>query len=118
VRDSADGAALAGGAVALLVALGVAAAALAIATVAYRRLFVRLLRERHAPLWEELGRPEPLIVPWAHAARRLRAFLRAGRHYTLNDADVAAAGRLHVVTARALAALISAAAAVWFLGRG
>jgi hypothetical protein len=34
------------------------------------------------------------------------AFLRAGGHYRLNDADLAAAGRLHLVTARSSAAFL------------
>jgi len=81
-------------------------------SVAYRRTLVRLLRERHEALWEELGRPPASELPWDRGARRLRAFLRAGRHYALNDADVAAAGRLLVVTERAAAALAAVATGV------
>jgi len=79
---------------------------------------VRMLRERYPDVWEELARPAPLARPWSRSARRLAAFLRAGRHYGLNDADVAAAGRLCVVTGRAAIVLgMVGSVVVWLLGR-
>ena len=100
-----------GAAVAVAVALGALC-------VSYRRLLLRGLRDRHPVLWDELGRPAPLGVPTADARRRLGAFLRSGRYYTINDADVAAAARLYVVTRRALAALVLAGVAVAALCAG
>jgi hypothetical protein len=100
-----------------LVTAGAAAlTALAALCVAYRAALVRGLRERHPALWEELGRPTPLGVP-GPTGRRLGAFLRAERYYTLNDADLAAAARLYVVTRRALTAAVALGAVGWLLLR-
>jgi len=99
-----------------LVAAGAAGVLVALHA-AYRRTLVRLLRDRHHDVWEQLARPAPLAPPWRRSARRLAAFLRAGQHYRLNDADLAAAGRLCVVTARAAVAAGLAVIVVWFLGR-
>jgi len=96
---------------AVAVVVGLAAGVLAALCAAYRYALVRGIRDRHPLLWEELARPAPLGFPTPRSARRLSAFLRAGRHYTLNDADLAAAGRLYVVTSRTLAALVIATAA-------
>jgi hypothetical protein len=84
----------------------VAAGAVCVLTalhVAYRRTLLRMLRDRHPDVWEELARPGWPEWPWSASARRVAAFLRAGRHYALNDADLAAAGRLCLVTGRAAA---------------
>lgn len=89
---------------ALLVLLPATSAALALAalSLAYWRTLVRGLRERHPVLWSRLG-------------GRVGAFLRAGGHYALNDADLAAAGRLHVVTGRAGVGVLLLGLAVWLL---
>jgi hypothetical protein len=111
---------VAGGYVVAAVALVAAGAAgvLAALHAAYRRTVVRLLRDRHPQVWEQLGRPAPVAPLWGRSARRLAAFLRAGRHYGLNDADVAAAGRLCVVTGRAaMMAGMFGAMAVWLVSR-
>jgi hypothetical protein len=92
------------------VVLVLAVGALAALCAAYRYALVRGIRDRHPRLWEELARPVPLGLPTPRSAWRLSAFVRAGRHYTLNDADLAAAGRLYVVTSRTLAALVIATA--------
>jgi len=76
----------------LLLPAASAALSLAALSLAYRRTLVRGLRERHPALWSRLG-------------ARVGPFLRAGGHYELNDADLAAAGRLHLVTWRAAVGL-------------
>jgi hypothetical protein len=101
----------------VLAVAGLGACALAALSLAYRRTLVRLLRERHTAVWAELGHPAPLAAPARAGARALAAFLRAGRHYTLNDTDVAAAGRLYAVTARGALLLATVAAAIWILAR-
>jgi len=95
---------------AVAVVLGLTAGALAALCAAYRHALVRGLRDRHPRLWEELALAAPLGLSTPRSAWRLSAFLRAGRHYTLNDADLAAAGRLYVVTSRTLAVLVIATA--------
>ena len=92
---------------------GLAAAALLLGALclSYRYTLLRGLRDRHPSLWDELGRPAPLGLPGPGAARRLSAFLRSGRYYAVNDADVAAAARLYVVTRRVLGALVLAGVA-------
>src|SRR5688500_18168617 len=71
-------------------------------SLAYRRTLVRGLRERHPALWSRLG-------------GRVGPFLRAGGHYELNDADLAAAGRLHGVTWRAAGGVLLLGLVVWLL---
>jgi hypothetical protein len=44
--------------------------------------------------------------------------MRSGRYYTVNDADVAAAARLYVVTRRGLGALVLAGVVVAALCAG
>jgi len=102
----------------LVTGLAVAALLLGALCAAYRYTLVRGLRDRHPSLWDELGRPAPLGLPRAAAARRLGAFLRSGRYYTVNDADVAAAARLYVVTRRGLGALVLAGMVVAALCAG
>ena len=109
-------------AVPAVLALVTGAAALALAALAriYRRTLVRGLRSRHPAAWEALERPGEGDVPWSPASRRLGAFLRAGGHYRLNDADLAAAGRLHLVTGRSgagLLLLLVLALGAWLLAR-
>ena len=106
---------------ALLCALaGVAALALGALSRIYRRTLVRGLRLRHPDAWEALARPGERGPPWSPGSRRLAAFVRAGGHYRLNDADLAAAGRLHLVTGRSSALLLIvllAGAGAWLLSR-
>lgn len=97
---------------------GVAALALGALSLGYRRTLVRGLRTRHAAAWQALERPGERAVPWEPGNRRLAAFVRAGGHYRLNDADLAAAGRLHLVTARSsavLAVVLLASVGGWLL---
>jgi hypothetical protein len=102
----------------LVTALATAALLLGALCLSYRYTLLRGLRARHPSLWDELGRPAPLELPRRGASHRLGAFLRSGRYYTVNDADVAAAARLYVVTRRVLGALVLAGAAVVALCAG
>ena len=62
---------------------------------------LRRLRERHPPRSGRSSRARAgRAAPFA-GGRRVARFLRAGQHYTVNDADLAAAGQLRVVTWRA-----------------
>lgn len=89
----------------LLVAALLAALVLGGLSLAYRRALVRGLRERHPALWAELAGASGRGAPFTPGGRRLARFLRAGRHYAVNDADLAAAARLYLVTGRVAAAV-------------
>jgi len=89
----------------LLVAALLAALFLGGLSLAYRRAVVRGLRERHPALWAELAGTSGRGAPFTPGGRRLARFLRAGRHFSVNDADLAAAGRLYLVTGRVAAAV-------------
>ena len=97
----------------LLVAALLAALSLAGLSLAYRRALVRGLRERHPALWAELAGASGRATPFTPGGRRLARFLRAGRHYSLNDADLAAAGRLYLVTGRVAAAAALVNVGLW-----
>jgi hypothetical protein len=99
-------------------AVAAAAVVLGALCVSYRYALLRGLRDRHPSLWDELGRPAPLGPPTPRSGRRLGAFLRSGRYYTVNDADLAAAARLYVVTRRVLGALFVAGVAFAVLCAG
>lgn len=102
-------------AVVVLVPAALAALVLAALSLAYRRALVRGLRERHPVVWATLGGPGQGAAPRTPGARRVARFVRAGGHFSLNDADLAAAGRLHLVTSRAAAGVLLLGVAVWLL---